>query len=269
MAAYSVILCEDSSSILWIRPLSSLLWFLSTVSRQTRLPWLQEIRLHCFSVDSSTVAYKAWLYAFYLFTFRFILAWKGSCCVDCLSDRLSLPLLLFFVVAYKAWLYGSLCCYFVWGFILNFMDSSIVFFVVVLSTVSGQIRLPWLQEIRLHCFSVDSSTVAHKAWLYGSFFCYFVLGFVLNLYGFMHCFSLLWFYPLIQGRFIYPNYRRFVSIVFVWIRPLWLIKLGFMAFLNLHNLDLFWHKKEAAASTVCLTGFPCHFFWFFPWLVFC
>ena len=113
MAAYSVILCEDSSSILWIRPLFSLLWFLSTVLRQIRLPRLQEIRLHCFSVDSSTVAYKAWLYGFYQFTFRFILALKGSCCVNCLSDRLSLPLLLLDVVAYKAWLYGSLCCYFV------------------------------------------------------------------------------------------------------------------------------------------------------------
>ena len=42
-----------------------------------------------------------------------------------------------------------------------------------------------------------------------------------------------------------------------------LIKLGFMAFINLH-LDFFEHKKEAAASTVCLTGFPCYFFWFFP-----
>ena len=35
-----------------------------------------------------------------------------------------------------------------------------------------------------------------------------------------------------------------------------------MAFINL-RLDLFWHKKEAAASTVCLTGIPCHFFLFF------
>ena len=84
-----------------------------------------------------------------------------------------------------------------------------------------------------------------------------------QLYGFVHCFSLLWFCPLFQDRFVYPNYRRFVYIVFVWIRPLWLIKLGFMAFINL-RLDLFWHKKEAGASTVCLTGFPCHFFWFFP-----
>ena len=38
MAAYSVILCEDSSSTLWIRPLFSLLWFLSTAVRQIRLP---------------------------------------------------------------------------------------------------------------------------------------------------------------------------------------------------------------------------------------
>ena len=49
------------------------------------------------------------------------------------------------------------------------MDSSIVLFVVVLSTVSGQIRLPCLQEIRLHCFSVDSSTVAYKASLCGCY----------------------------------------------------------------------------------------------------
>ena len=54
------------------------------------------------------------------------------------------------------------------------MDSSIVLFVVVLSTVSGQIRLTCLQEIRLHCFSVDLSTVAYKAWLYDILFCYFV-----------------------------------------------------------------------------------------------
>ena len=41
-------------------------------------------------------------------------------------------------------------------------------------------------------------------------------------------FCLLWFYPLFQGRFVYPAYRRFVSIVLVWIRPLLPIKLGFM-----------------------------------------
>ena len=127
----------------------------------------------------------------------------------------------------------------------------------------GRFVCPDYRRFVSHCFSVDSSTVAYKAWLYGSFFCYFVSGFVLNLYGFVYCFCLLWLYPLIQGRFVYPNYRRFVSIVFGGIRPLWLIKLGFMAFINLH-LDLFWYKKEAAASTVCLTGFPCHFFWFFP-----
>ena len=56
----------------------------------------------------------------------------------------------------------------------HFMDSSIVLFVAVLSTVSGQIRLLCLQEIRLHSFIVDSSTVAYKAWLYDSLFCYFV-----------------------------------------------------------------------------------------------
>ena len=45
-----------------------------------------------------------------------------------------------------------------------------------------------------------------------------------------------------------------------------LIKRGFMAFINL-RLDLFWHKKEAAASTVCLTGFPCRFFCFMLLLI--
>ena len=49
------------------------------------------------------------------------------------------------------------------------MHLSIVLFVVVLSTVSGQIRLPCLQEIHLHCFSVDSSTVAYKAWLMAAY----------------------------------------------------------------------------------------------------
>ena len=49
------------------------------------------------------------------------------------------------------------------------MDSSIVLFVVILSTFSGQVRLPCLQEIRLRCFSVYSSTVAYKAWLYGCY----------------------------------------------------------------------------------------------------
>ena len=48
----------------------------------------------------------------------------------------------------------------------------------------------------------------------------------------------------------------------MWIRPLWLIKLPFVAVINL-LLNLFWHKKEAAASTVCLTGFPGRFFWSF------
>ena len=110
-------------------------------------------------------------------------------------------------------------------------------------------------------------------------------------------FCLLWFYALFQGRFIYPAYKRFVSIVLVWIRPLLPIKLDFMTAYSVTlcedsssdlwirplfcllrfyplfradssplflRLDLFWHKKEVAASTVCLTGFPCHFFRIFP-----
>lgn len=76
--------------------------------------------------------------------------------------------------------------------------------------------------------------------------------------------SLLCFYPLSQSRFVYSYDRSLVSIVLVWIRPLLPIKLGFMAVRDSLCFDLFWHKKEAAASTVCLTGFPCHFFWFFP-----
>ena len=39
-----------------------------------------------------------------------------------------------------------------------------------------------------------------------------------------------------------------------------------MAFINL-RLDLFWHKKEAAASTVCLTGIHCRFFCFLLLLI--
>ena len=118
-------------------------------------------------------------------------------------------------------------------------------------------------------------------------------------------FCLFWFYALFQGRFVYPAYRRFVSILLVWICPLLPIKLNFMTAYSvtlcedsssdlwIHplfclllfyplfradsstlltgdssslflRLDLFWRKKEVAASTVCLTGFPCHFFWFFP-----
>ena len=65
MAAYAVILFEDSSSTLWIRPLFLFVVVLSTFSGQIRLPQLQEICLHCFCVDSSTVAYKAWLYGCY------------------------------------------------------------------------------------------------------------------------------------------------------------------------------------------------------------
>ena len=38
---------------------------LSTVSGQIPLTQLQEICLYCFCVDSSTVAYKAWLYGCY------------------------------------------------------------------------------------------------------------------------------------------------------------------------------------------------------------
>ena len=62
MAAHAVILFEHSSSTLWIRPLFLFVVVSSTVSGQIRLPQLQEICLHCFCVDSSTVVYKAWIY---------------------------------------------------------------------------------------------------------------------------------------------------------------------------------------------------------------
>ena len=43
MAAYAVILFEDSSSTLWIRPLFLFVVVLSTFSGQIRLPQLQEM----------------------------------------------------------------------------------------------------------------------------------------------------------------------------------------------------------------------------------
>ena len=58
-------------------------------------------------------------------------------------------------------------------------------------------------------------------------------------------FTLLWFYPLFQGRLVCPDYRIFVSIVLVWIRPLLLIKLGFMA---AYSVIL----CEDSSSTLCI-----------------
>ena len=115
-STYFVILFEDSSSTLWIRPLFCLLSLifvvvLSTVSGQIRLPCLQEIRLHCFSVDSSTVAYIS------------LALWQ---------------LILLFCVRIRPQLYGFVHCFVCCGFI----------------HCSGQIRLSCLQEIRLHCFYV-------------------------------------------------------------------------------------------------------------------
>ena len=65
--------------------------------------------------------------------------------------------------------------------------------------------------------------------------------------------STLWIRPLFCLLWFYPLFRADSSTLLTGdSSPLFL------------RLDLFWHKKEAAASTVCLTGFPCHFFWFFP-----
>lgn len=66
-------------------------------------------------------------------------------------------------------------------------------------------------------------------------------------------FSLLWFYPLYQGRFVFSDYK---------IHPLLLNKAWLYGGCQFLCLDLFWHTKEAAASTFCLTGFPCRFFGF-------
>ena len=52
-------------------------------------------------------------------------------------------------------------------------------------------------------------------------------GFVLNVMDLSMVFFVV-VYPLSQGRFVCSDYRRFVSIVIAWIRPLLLIKLGFM-----------------------------------------
>ena len=148
------------------------------------------ILLFCLRIRSLLYGFVHCLLWFYpLFQGRFVCpAYRRFISIVLVWIRPLLPLKLGFMAAYsvlcvriRPQLYG----------LVHFL------FVVVLSTVSGQFRLPCLQEIRLHCFSVDSSTVAYKAWLYGC-------------YQFMFC--------------------------------------------------LFWHKKEAAASTVCRTGFPCHFF---------
>ena len=48
--------------------------------------------------------------------------------------------------------------------------------------------------------------------------------------GILPLFSLLWFYPLSHCRFVYSDYTRLVSIVIAWIRPLFLIKIGFIFF---------------------------------------
>ena len=65
--------------------------------------------------------------------------------------------------------------------------------------------------------------------------------------------STLWIRPLFCLLWFYPLFRADSSA----------LPTGDSSPLFL-RLDLFWHKKEVAASTVCLTGFPCHYFWFFP-----
>ena len=111
----------------------------------------------------------------------------------------------------------------------------------------------------IHCFRADSSTL-----LTGDSSPLFVwihpllpikLGFM-TAYSVTLCedsSSDLWIRPLFCLLRFYPLFRADSSTLLTGdSSPLFL------------RLDLFWYKKEAAASTVCLTGFPCHFFWFFP-----
>jgi len=57
--------------------------------------------------------------------------------------------------------------------------------------------------------------------------------------GIRPLFSLLWFYPLSHCRFVYSDYRRLISIVIAWIRPLFLIKIGFMAVIIIFSVWLY------------------------------
>ena len=198
LAAYSVILCEDSSSTLWICPFFSLLWFNPLIQGRFVYPDYRRFVSIVF----------VWIRPLWLTKLGFM-------------AFINLRLDIFW---HKKEAAASTVC--LTGFPCRFFR----FFLLLL------IKVGFMAAYAVILFEHSSSTL----WI-------------------RPLFSLLWFYPLSQDRFVYPNYRRFVSIVFVWIFPLWLIKLGFMALINLH-LDLFWHKKEAAASTVCLTGFPCHFF---------
>ena len=70
---------------MWFSPLSQSTYIFSDYRRL----------LHCYV--ECCVAFHAWLMTI-IFLLRFILALEGSCCVDCLSDRLSLSPILFFVI---------------------------------------------------------------------------------------------------------------------------------------------------------------------------
>ena len=137
--------------------------------------------------------------------------------------------------SYFVWLTHSSLCQFLfllfWGFVLY-------------------IRFLWL--VHLLSYSCVRLRPPHS----------FKGGFVLNFMD-LSIVSLLWFYPLFQGRFVYSDFWRLVSIVVVWIRPLLAYKAWLYGCYQFVCFYLFRHKKEAAASTVCLTGFPCRF-WFFP-----
>ena len=153
-----------------------------------------------------------------------------------------LPRLNFSVVSHFCPVMGN---YFMW-----LTHSSLCQFLLFLGFVL-HIRFLWL--VHFLSFSCVRLCPPHS----------FKGGFVLNFMD-LSIVSLLWFYPLFQGRFIYFDFRRLVSIVVVWIRPLLAYKAWLYGCYQFVCFDLFRHEKEAAASTVCLTGFPCRFFCFFP-----
>ena len=112
---------------------------------------------------------------------------------------------------------------------LNFHNfhASIFPQLVTFSTVMG-IYFMWLIHSLLMCQVLFLGFVA------GSLILLFLCEDSSSTLSIRPLFSLLWFYPLSQGRFVYSDYRKLVSIVIVCTRPLLLIKLGFMAVINFY-----------------------------------
>ncbi len=98
----------------------------------------------------------------------------------------------------------------------------------------------------IHCFSVDSSTVFDLFWHYKK-----AAASTVCLTG-ISCHLIYFIFVL--GFILHICYRGFV---------LGLMELSIIVCVDSSTVfDLFWHYKEAAASTVCLTGIPCHLSYF-------